>query len=137
MKNITKEIKWIVDNWDKIPDKFKVQINAGSYSGAMSNLPGLPSEEHFVVLLLDRQKHSVGRSWDFDEERIAVNKAGKVIWGFDSGCSCPAPWVDSYPDCYTVTKSWKEFAVNIEKFDRDVLEECLQKIEEIKKETNV
>lgn len=136
MKNITKEIKWIVDNWDKIPDKFKILINQ-SYNGSMNNLPGLASEEHFVVLLLDRQKPSVDAFYDFDEERIAVNKVGKVIWGFDSGCSCPSPWVDSYPDCYTVTKSWKEFVVNIEKFDRDVLEDCFKKIEEIKKETNV
>lgn len=126
-----KVIKWIVKNWDNIPDKFKSCIKPSNYR---SNLEGLKEEEHFVVLLLDRQKPSVGRPYDFDEERIGVTRTGKVIWGFDSGCSCPSPWDDNYPECYNVSKEWKEFELNTKDFDTDWEKECLEKFEEIKKE---
>lgn len=127
-----KAVEWIVKNWDKIPDKYKSDIHGVSWNYAGSDIDGLSKEEHFVVLLLDRQKPSVEASYDFDEERIGVNKNGKIIWGFDSGCSCPSPWVDSYPGCYNVAKEWKEFELDAEKFDVDWEKECLKKLDEIK-----
>lgn len=127
-----KEIKWLVKNWKKIPDKFKQSIQ-GAYGNSSVVIEGVALEEHTVILLLDRQKPSVQESYSFDEERIAVTRTGKVIWGFDSGCSCPSPWSDSYPKCYTCSSSWKEFEVNLKDFDVGVLEECSKIIKEIKK----
>ena len=123
-------VKWIVKNWNKIPDEFKQNLKPHSYSGKIKEIP---EENHFVVLLLDRQKPSVKSCYDFDEERIGINREGKVIWGFDSGCSCPSPWVDSYPDCYNVNKTWKQFVINLKDFDRNVREECLESINDIRK----
>lgn len=105
-------------------------------------IKGLSKEEHFVVLLVDRQKPSVCRDYDFDEERIGITKTGKVVWGFDSGCSCPTPWSDNYPECYKTDKNWKEFIVSVEKtskelngsFDAGWSEEAKAKVKEIKKE---
>ena len=57
-----------------------------------------------------------------------------MVWGFDSGCSCPVPWVDSYPECYEVTKSWKEFVVDLKQFDEGTIEECEEVIQKIKEE---
>lgn len=137
MIDISKEVKYLVDNWDKIPERFKKSIMSnGYYRQADTLIPGVPSDEHVVILLLDRQKPSVEQSWDFDEERISITKTGKVIWGFDSGCSCPSPWHDSYPDCYSCSNSWTEFEMNIEKFDHGAVDECMRKIEEIKQSLN-
>lgn len=36
--------------------------------------------------------------------------------GFDSGCSCPSPWDDSYPDCYEVM-TLEEFKTSKKEFD--------------------
>lgn len=132
--NIEKEIEWIVNNWEAIPDKYKSDLRPNTYNNTNNtkNIKDLNIEEHFVVLLLDRQKPSVIPSYDFDEERIGITKEGKVVWGFDSGCSCPIPWDDNYPNCYEVSKSWKEFVVNLNQFDEKVIEECLKVIEEIK-----
>lgn len=136
-KDLTKEIAWIVKNWKKIPDTFKVNLQgeAGSYGYNSTPISGVSLEGHVVVLLLDRQKPSVEADYSFDEERIAVNAEGQVIWGFDSGCSCPSPWHDSYPNCYSCASGWKEFVVNIKDFDIDVLEAVAERIEEIKKAT--
>lgn len=130
--DITKQIDWLVKNWDKIPEKFKTNL-AEWYSGSSHGLiPGLSEEEHIVVLLVDRQKPSVQADYSFDEERIAITRTGKVVWGFDSGCSCPSPWHDNYPKCYSCSDTWKTFIVNIDQFDAGVLEECAKAIEEIK-----
>lgn len=64
---------------------------------ALPKLPtGLFTEtdggKYKVLWLIDRQKPSVQQSYDFDEERFGVTQDGKIIWGFDSGCSCPTPW---------------------------------------------
>ncbi len=135
MENITKEINWIVKNWDKIPDKYKWNLEkkydfCNEVMG--KKVAELPEEEYLVVRVLDRQRPSVEASYDFDEERIFISHTGKVIWGFDSGCSCSSPWVDSYPDRYKVSKNWKQFEVNLKDFDRDVIEDVLKKINEIK-----
>lgn len=126
-KKITGAIAWVVKHWDKIPDSFK---DTWRYNSAV--IEGLPLDEHTVVVLIDRQKPSVERSWDFDEERIGITRTGKVVWGFDSGCSCPSPWHDSYPECLSCTNTWKAFEVELSQFDPDVLEACLARIEEIK-----
>jgi hypothetical protein len=125
------QVIWIIDNWKIIPDKFKIYLKPDHYRG---NIPDLSLEEHIVILLLDRQKPSVIQSYDFDEERIGITREGKVIWGFDSGCSCPSPWIDAYPNCYNLSKSWKEFIINLKDFDKEVIEECLRKVKEIKQE---
>lgn len=118
MKDITKEIAWLVKNWKNIPDTFKTKIQDGKDSE--------------VILLLDRQKPSRERDYSFDEERISINEKGQVIWGFDSGCSCPIPWRDNAPDCYTCTATWKEFALDTGNFDPDWADECLEMITIIK-----
>lgn len=125
-------VKYITENWDNIPDKYKQDIHGESYYRTSGDVPNLPKEEHFVVLLLDRQKPSVEADYSFDEERIGITKTGKIIWGFDSGCSCPSPWHDNYPDCYCVAEGWKQFTLNTEGFDPDWLEECTKKFNEIK-----
>ena len=123
--DISKDVQFIVKNWQKIPDRFKTPLKGG--------IEGVKMEDHFVVMLLDRQKPSVEACWDFDEERISINQKGQVIWGFDSGCSCPCPWDDSHPDCYSCDEGWKEFELNAHQFDHGAMEECLEVIEEIKK----
>lgn len=79
-------------------------------------LRSLEGQDHEVCWILDRQKPSVYPSYDFDEERLGVTKEGKVIVGFDSGCSCPSPWDDSYPDCYEVM-TLEEFKTSKKEFD--------------------
>lgn len=129
-------VNWIVENWEKIPDNFKADIHGESYHRQSSDIAGLKMEEHIVILLIDRQKPSVQRDYSFDEERIAITKMGKIIWGFDSGCSCPSPWHDNYPNCYCVSEGYKEFILEAKGFDEDWLKECEEKFEEIKKATN-
>ncbi len=128
-----KEIAWVIKNWGIIPDRFKSSLKPDSYYGDKGAVPGLGIEEHVVIMLLDRQKPSVERCYNFDEERIGITKTGKIIWGFDSGCSCPSPWEDSYPNCYKVSKEWREFEIKTEDFDTDWEKDMLNKISEIKK----
>lgn len=129
-----KEIDWIVKNWAKIPDSFKTNLKQAHYSsGDMGNIAGVPLDEHIVVLLLDRQKPSVQRDYSFDEERVGITRTGKIIWGFDSGCSCPSPWHDNYPGCYSCAESWKTFEVELSHFDEKALEETQERVAEIKK----
>ena len=130
-KHIEREVRWIIKNWNIISDKYKSNLKPNQYR---ANVKNLNVEEHFVVLLLDRQKPSVIADYSFDEERIGITREGKIVWGFDSGCSCPIPWDDNFPDCYNVSKSWKEFEVNLNQFDKEVIEECLKKIQEVKQE---
>lgn len=126
-----KIVKKIVKNWDKIPDEYKKDLKPNSYYSDKGEIPGLKKEEHFVVLLINRQKPSVIPAYSFDEERIGITKTGKIIWGYDSGCSCPSPWHDNYPSCYSVSKEWKEFELSKKNFDPDWKEECEKKAEEI------
>lgn len=129
---VEKEIEWLVKNWDRVPDDFKKNIQGGEYSKSGAVIPGVPLEEHTVIVLLDRQKPSVSRDYSFDEERITITRSGKIVWGFDSGCSCPSPWADNYPNCYTCTQTWKEFEINIKDFDAGAVEEVLGKIMQIR-----
>lgn len=122
-------VEWIKEHWDNIPDEYKKNLKPNHYS---NSIEGLKEEGHYVVLLVDRQKPSVVASYDFDEERLGINRFGQVIWGFDSGCSCPSPWSDTYPECYKQAKTWKEFEVNTEGFDPDFLDEAVRTFREIK-----
>jgi len=130
-EEIKKVISWIKKNWERIPDKSKVSLFPG-YKYCDKTIKNVKKEGHFVVLLLDRQKPSVDADYDFDEERLGVNRFGEIIWGFDSGCSCPIPWDDSFPDCYESSRTWKEFKVNLKDFDKDLKKEVLEEFEKIK-----
>lgn len=125
MEKIT---KWIVKNWNKIPDKFKTDISQGQ-----SNIS---KDDSLVVLLLDRQKPSIERCYDYDEERIGVTREGKIIWGFDSGCSCPMPF-EEHDNCYSCSRDYKTFILEAKGFDEDWFKECENNFEEIKSKTNV
>lgn len=130
-----KEIKWLVKNWDHIPAQFKTDLRE-RWGSKMSDIPGVPDADHEVILLVDRQKPSVEADYSFNEERISVSRTGKIVWGFDSGCSCPAPWADSHPHCYSCTESWKEFELkDLSSFDSGALEECKERIAIIKRDT--
>lgn len=94
-----------------IPEEFFVITDGGRYR---------------VLWLLDRQKPSVEADYSFDMERYGVTREGKIIWGFDSGCSCPSPWSSSEfgDDRYSVGE-WKEFEINPESgFDADWQDAC-------------
>lgn len=72
----------------KIPDEFWVPTKLGR-----------------AIWFIDGQNPSVQSSYDFDVERFGVTREGNIIWGYDSGCSCPSPWES---DPYHVT-TYKEF----------------------------
>jgi len=133
-----KEIDWVIENFNRINDKWKTSLVVdSSYSGKHERIKGLSDDDNFAIFLLDRQKPSVIPEYDFDQERIGITSKGKVIWGFDSGCSCPIPWEDNYPQCYNLTeKSWKEFIVeNINQFDIGSVEEMKKRLQEIVEDT--
>ena len=112
------EIERLIENRHKIPDEFWILTAGKGYQ---------------AIWFMDRQKPSVEQSYDFDEERFGITKDGKVIWGFDSGCSCPTPWVDSLDGTYEV-KEWKEFAVSPEQaFDADWQDECYKNLQDFLK----
>lgn len=106
-----KEIEKLIENRHKIPDEFWVRTDGGMYQ---------------TIWFMDRQKPSVQADYSFDEERFGLTKEGKVIWGFDSGCSCPSPWsAGDFGDSNYHVKEWKEFAVpNDEAFDAGWEDEC-------------
>jgi hypothetical protein len=111
-----KEIKLLIKKVNKIPSEYWEKTEGGRYE---------------VVWFMDRQKPSVEPSYDFDEERFGITREGKVIWGFDSGCSCPCPWDDCGDEVYEV-KEWKEFEVDPEtSFDSDWEDESYKIIREI------
>lgn len=111
MLKIKEKIEKLIENKDLIPDEFWVKTDGGLYE---------------TIWFMDRQKPSVERSYDFDEERFGITKEGKVIWGFDSGCSCPEPWSQNdHGDENYLVKEWKEFEVEPETaFDSDWEDEC-------------
>lgn len=92
-----KEMKKLIKNRHLIPDEFWIPTDGRQYE---------------VIWFMDRQKPSVEACYDFDEERLGLTKDGKIIWGWDSGCSCPSPWsqIDFGDDNYYV-KEWKEFQI--------------------------
>lgn len=135
------DIDWIVTNFLVIDSKFKTSLivrDGWNNTDPIKAKPkGLSEDDNEAVFLLDRQKPSEEVSYDFHEERIGITSKGKIIWGFDSGCSCPTPWEDHYPGCYEVTeKTWKEFVVkDISGFDGGYMEEMEKRLQEIKEAT--
>lgn len=111
-----KEIEELLANLDRIPDEFFVRTDGGKYR---------------ALWIMSRQKPSVEANYTFDEERFGITNDGRVIWGFDSGCSCPSPWgSDSYGDDYS-TREWKDFEVNPETaFDAGWEDECYQNLKD-------
>lgn len=120
MIKFKKEIESLIKNVKLIPESFWKETDGGKYK---------------VIWFLNRQKPSVEQSYDFDEERFGITSEGKIIWGFDSGCSCPSPWssADFGDENYKV-KEWKEFVVSPETaFDAGWEDECYNKLLEILK----
>jgi hypothetical protein len=112
-----KEIEVLLEKRDLIPEEFWVRTDGGKYE---------------VIWFMDRQKPSVEANYSFDEERFGMTRDGRVIWGFDSGCSCPSPWSsgDFGDDSYQV-KEWKEFSVTpSESFDAGWDEECYSNLKD-------
>ena len=128
-KKLQKAVKWIVKNWKKIPSDQKTMLMPGKSSNPLKNGT---IEDNIVFLLIDRQKPSVEADYSFDEERFGVTSTGKILWGFDSGCSCPSPWDDSYPSCYNLAKTWKQFQVELSYFDVDFEKEALDNLKKLK-----
>lgn len=111
------EIELLLSNLDKIPDGFWLRTDGRKYQ---------------VIWFMDRQKPSVEQSYTFDEERFGITKDGRIIWGFDSGCSCPSPWSQSdYGDDNYNIKTWKEFEVESESaFDIGWDDECYNNLKD-------
>lgn len=106
-KDILDKIKFLADNYKKLP------YNRFEYLEVNKNKK--------VLWILDRQKPSVEPDWNFDEERLGITDEGNIIYGFDSGCSCPLPWNESNDeDAYYMEKTWKELELDLsdlEEFD--------------------
>lgn len=110
------QIKFILDNREKIPNDFWRKTEGGKYD---------------VIWIVNRQKPSVEPDYSFDEERLGITKDGKIIFGFDSGCSCPSPWHDCGDDVYE-EKTWKEFEIdpgNASNIEWN--EECVQQVKDL------
>ena len=111
------KIKKLLGNVGKIPEKFWEETDGGMYK---------------VIWLLDRQKPSVEANYSFDMERLGITNDGRIIWGFDSGCSCPSPFSSSdFGDTKYSTNTYKEFFIKLPDFDRDWEKESEAKIDEI------
>lgn len=111
----SKEIKKLIKKRNLIPDEFWVWTE---------------KRDHQVIWFMDRQKPSVEASYDFDMERFGITRDGRIIWGFDSGCSCPTPFEGGAYE----TKEWKEFEVSPETaFDREWEEQCYETLKDFLK----
>lgn len=109
------KLQTLLENISKIPEQYWSITERQMYK---------------VVWLLDRQKPSVAQCYDFDEERLGITSDGKIIWGFDSGCSCPSPWYDAGDENYK-TNTYKEFFISLPDFDTDWDKQSSNKIDEI------
>ena len=115
-----KKLQKLIKNFLKIPEKYWENTDGGMYR---------------VVWLLNRQKPSVQAAYDFDEERLGITSKGQLIWGFDSGCSCPSPWSSStFGDKNYNTSTYKEFIIKLPEFDTTWEKESEEKMDEILKE---
>lgn len=116
------KIEKLLEVIEKIPEKYWSKTD---------------EEKYRVVWLLDRQKPSVEEFYSFDVERLGITDDGRIIWGFDSGCSCPTPWSSQdYGDNSYETNTYKEFFVSLPEFDIDWDKEGSDKIDEIIRELN-
>ncbi len=111
------KIEELLGKIDKIPKELWRETAGGMYK---------------VIWLLDRQKPSVEADYSFDEERLGITSDGRVIWGFDSGCSCPSPWSGSdFGDKNYNTNTYKEFFIKLPDFDTDWEKESVTEIDKI------
>lgn len=106
----------LVEQRGQIPDEFWVRT---------------PADKFRAIWFVDRQKPSVEACYSFDEERFGLTIDGSLIWGFDSGCSCPSPWsANDFGDAYDV-KEWREFEVDLNfGLDEGWIGESIQTIDE-------
>lgn len=122
MNKIQSKIKKLLSVVDKIPSEYWQETDGGKYK---------------VIWLLDRQKPSVEACFSFDEERFGITDDKRIIWGFDSGCSCPSPWSRfDFGDENYQTNTYKEFFVDLPEFDKTWDEESCVKIDEILSKIN-
>jgi len=106
------EIEELIAKKDLIPDEFWVQAQC---------------LDERVIWFVNRQKPSVVAFYDFDEERFGLTRSGKIVWGFDSGCSCPSPWFDNMNDETYSKKEWKEYVLGSEApLDEGWEDECFE-----------
>lgn len=112
---LQEKIKLLLEKLSSLPKSLFTETDGGKYK---------------VLWLLDRQKPSVEQNYDFDKERFGITQDGKIIWGFDSGCSCPSPWSQSdYGDENYGVKEWKEFQLEkFPEFDEPYEDEIISKI---------
>lgn len=110
------QIEELIENRSKLPERAWKKTDGGMYE---------------VIWFMDRQKPSIKAFYSFDEERFGLTRDGKIIWGFDSGCSCPSPWsAFDFGDANYSVKEWKEFQVSPEEaFDADWQEECYDSLQ--------
>lgn len=112
------KIQKLKKNLNRIPQEFFAETAEGKYK---------------VIWFLNRQKPSVQASYDFDEERFGITIDGRIIYGFDSGCSCPTPWgAGDYGDTsYDVTE-YKEFFLNkMPDFDAGWEEDASKRLDDL------
>lgn len=111
------EIESLIENISKIPEEFFIRTDGNKYR---------------VIWFINRQKPSIEASYNFDQERFGITADGKIIWGFDSGCSCPSPWSqEDYGDDSYNLKTWKEFETTPESsFDADWEDECYNNLKD-------
>lgn len=130
-KEIINGIEWIKKNWKSLTEFQKIFVPS-DYKKEEDVLGNT-----IVILILNRQKPSEEREYDYNEERIGITASGKILWGFDSGCSCPIPWEDNAP-FYNVEKDWKSFRISaLEQFDSNVLEDITSNIRNIKNKIKI
>ncbi len=112
---LKESVEKLIENRHKIPDEFWVRTDGRMYE---------------TIWFMDRQKPSIEQSYDFHEERFGLTRDGKIIYGFDSGCSCPSPWSASdFGDENYNIKEWKEFVLTPESsFDPDWQEESYKNL---------
>lgn len=68
--------------------------------------------ERFKLTTLATLNREEAGSWGFDYVVVWRHEDGTVLWGEDSGCSCPAPFegVRSYNDLNVLNEhTWPEF----------------------------
>lgn len=101
----------LIENRHKIPDEFWVRTDGKQYES---------------IWFINGQKPSVEAYYDFDQERFGITRDGKLIWGYDSGCSYPSPWSSyDFGDENYKTNSYKEFFINeLPEFDEGWKEEA-------------
>lgn len=102
-------------------DDEPVQIGQWDYqAGEYYSVYGTP--ERFKLTTLATLNRAHAGDWGFDYVVIWRHEDGTVLWGEDSGCSCPAPFenVRSYNDLNVLNEhTWPEFERAVRKNTED------------------